>query len=152
MKPGKELSGTMHAAFRRMGFKYVFDTSFSADLTIMEEGHELIHRLKNGGQMPMFTSCCPGWIKYVEEFHPDMLGNISSCKSPQQMMGALVKNYFTKVENIPQEKIFQVSVMPCTAKKFEAGREEMIEKGIADIDAVLTTRELATLIRMYHID
>ena len=152
LKPGKELSGTMHAAFRRMGFKYVFDTSFSADLTIMEEGHELINRLKNGGEMPMFTSCCPGWIKYVEQFYPDMLKNISSCKSPQQMMGALVKNYFTTVENIPKEKIFQVSVMPCTAKKFEANREEMIEKGIADIDAVLTTRELASLIRMYHID
>ena len=152
MKPGKELSGAMHAAFRRMGFKYVFDTSFTADLTIMEEGHELIDRLRSGGALPMFTSCCPGWIKYVEQFHPDMLDNLSTCKSPQQMMGALIKNYFATIENISKEKIFQVSVMPCTAKKFEAAREEMVDKGITDIDAVLTTRELASLIRLYHID
>jgi iron-only hydrogenase group A len=152
MKPGKDMTGILHAAFRRMGFKYVFDTSFAADLTIMEEGHELIDRLTNGGVLPMFTSCCPGWIKYIEQFHPDMIGNLSTCKSPQQMMGALVKSYFAKAKNIPVESIFQVSIMPCTAKKFEAGREEMLQNGVADIDAVLTTRELAALIRLNHID
>ncbi len=152
IKPGKDVAGIMHAAFRRMGFKHVFDTSFSADLTIMEEANELLERINNGGTLPLFTSCCPAWIKYVEEFHPDMIEHISSCKSPQQMLGAVIKNYFTETAGIPKEKMFHVSIMPCTAKKFEAGREEMISKGVADVDAVLTTRELAALIKLYNID
>ncbi|MBN1183023.1 MAG: iron hydrogenase small subunit [Bacteroidales bacterium] len=152
MKPGQDVAGMMHAAFRRIGFKYVFDTSFTADLTIMEEANELVDRISNKGVLPMFTSCCPAWVKYAEEFHPDILPNISSCKSPQQMMGALIKSYFAEIENIDPAKIFQVSIMPCTAKKFEAAREEMVQHGISDIDAVLTTRELASLFRLYNID
>ena len=152
MKPGQDVAGMMHAAFRRIGFKHVFDTSFSADLTIMEEANELVHRITNKGVLPMFTSCCPGWVKYAEQFHPDILPNISSCKSPQQMMGALIKSYFAEIENLDPSKIFQVSIMPCTAKKFEAAREEMVQHGISDIDAVLTTRELASLFRLYNID
>ncbi len=152
IKPGKDVAGIMHAAFRRIGFKHVFDTSFSADLTIMEEANELLERINNGGTLPLFTSCCPAWIKYVEEFYPDMIDHISSCKSPQQMLGAVVKNYFTEAAEIPKEKMFHVSIMPCTAKKFEASRQEMISKGIADVDAVLTTRELAALIKLYNIN
>lgn len=152
IKPGKDVAGKMQAAMRKIGFDYVFDTSFTADLTIMEEGHELIDRLQNGGKIPMFTSCCPGWVKFVEQFHPDMLENVSSCKSPQQMMGAVIKHFFGEQKHIQKENIYQVSVMPCTAKKFEAAREEMIQNGVADIDAVLTTRELASLFRLYNID
>jgi len=152
MRPGKDIAGIMHAAFRRMGFNFVFDTSFTADLTIIEEGNELLQRIQNNGKLPMFTSCCPGWIKYAEQFFPEMLPHISSCKSPQHMMGALIKSYFAQIKNINPDKIFHVSVMPCTAKKFEAGREEMVRQGLSDIDAVLTTRELATLIKMFSID
>lgn len=152
IKTGKDISGIMHSAFRKMGFDNVFETSFSADLTIMEEANELVHRIQNGGTLPMFTSCCPGWIKYAEEFYPDMLDYISSCKSPQQMMGAVVKNHWANTVDRSSENIFQVSVMPCTAKKFEASREDMMQEGVADIDAVLTTRELASLIKLYNID
>jgi NADH-quinone oxidoreductase subunit G/NADP-reducing hydrogenase subunit HndD len=130
----------------------VFDTSFSADLTIMEEASERVHRVQTGGTLPMVTSCCPGWVKYAEEFQHDMLPNLSSCKSPQQMMGAIIKSYFAETEGIAPEKIYSVSVMPCTAKKFEQQREEMTQNGISDVDAVLTTRELARLIRLYGID
>lgn len=152
LKPGQNIIGIMNAALRRIGFDYVFDTSFSADLTIMEEASELVHRVKNGGVLPMVTSCCPGWVKFAEEFHNDMLGNLSSCKSPQQMMGAIIKSYFAQSEGIDPEKIYSVSVMPCTAKKFEQQREEMTQNGISDVDAVLTTRELARLIRLHGID
>ena len=150
--PGRDVLGTMTAALRRLGFNRVFDTGFTADLTIMEEGSELVHRLKNGGRLPMMTSCSPGWIKFVETFYPDLIGNLSTCKSPQQMMGAVIKAFYAQREGIDPAKIYSVSVMPCTAKKFEAGRPEMAHDGLADIDAVLTTRELAKLIRMRGLD
>ena len=142
----------MTAALRRLGFDRVFDTGFTADLTIMEEASELVHRLKNGGTLPMLTSCSPGWIKFVETFYPDFIDNLSTCKSPQQMMGAVIKSYFAEREGIDPQKIFSVSIMPCTAKKFEAGRPEMGRDGVADVDAVLTTRELAQMIRMRGLD
>lgn len=151
-KAGQNIIGIMNAALRRIGFDFVFDTSFSADLTIMEEASELVHRVQTGGTLPMVTSCCPGWVKYAEEFQHDLLPNLSSCKSPQQMMGAIIKSYFAETEGIAPEKIYSVSVMPCTAKKFEQQREEMTQNGISDVDAVLTTRELARLIRLYGID
>lgn len=149
---GKNMIGVLNAALRRMGFNFVFDTSFSADLTIMEEASELVHRVTTGGSLPMITSCCPGWVKYAEEFQHDMIDNLSTCKSPQQMMGAIIKSYFAETESIPPEDIYSVSVMPCTAKKFEQQREEMSHNGISDVDAVLTTRELARMIRLYGID
>jgi len=149
---GTDVIGAMTTALRRLGFARVFDTGFTADLTIMEEGSELVHRLTNGGQLPMLTSCSPGWIKFVETYYPDFMGNLSTCKSPQQMMGAVIKTYFAEREGIDPANIFSVSVMPCTAKKFEAGRPEMGRGGVADIDAVLTTRELAELIRMHGLN
>ncbi len=149
---GTDVNGVMTAAMRKMGFKAVFDTSFSADLTIMEEASELAHRVKNGGVLPMFTSCSPGWIKFIETFYPDMLPHLSTCKSPQQMLGALVKAHYAKKKGINPGKIFSVSVMPCTAKKFEVTRPEMGRGGYADIDAVVTTREFAQLLRIYGID
>lgn len=152
IKPGTDIAGMMVAAFRRIGFKKVFDTSYTADLTIMEEASELVHRVKTGGTLPMMTSCSPGWIKYVEQFYPEFIDNLSTCKSPQQMMGALIKSYFAEKEGIDPAKIFSVSVMPCTAKKFEAGRPEMGRNNIFDIDAVLTTREMARMIKMHGID
>jgi iron-only hydrogenase group A len=148
LKAGMDIDGVMTAALRKLGFDRVFDTSFSADLTIMEEASELVHRIKNGGALPMMTSCSPGWIKYVEEFYPEMIPNLSSCKSPQQMMGAVIKNFWAKREDIDTSKVFSVSIMPCTAKKFEAARSEMSANGVADVDAVLTTRELARFIRL----
>ena len=152
MKPGTDINGIMNAALRKIGFDKVFDTTFSADLTIMEESAELIDRVSNGGVLPMFTSCCPGWVKYAEEFATDFLPNLSSCKSPQQMLGAVIKSYFAENVNIKPENIYSVSIMPCTAKKFEAQREEMTRNGVTDVDAVLTTREFAQLIRLYGID
>ncbi|NLW86917.1 MAG: 4Fe-4S binding protein [Planctomycetes bacterium] len=152
IKPGKDICGAMTGALRQLGFRYVFDTAFSADLTIMEEATELAGRIQNGGVLPMFTSCSPGWIKFVEEFYPDFIPNLSTCKSPQQMLGAVIKNYFAKREDIDPRNIFSVSIMPCTAKKFEAQRPEMLESGVPDIDAVLTTRELARLIRLRGLD
>lgn len=149
---GQNMVGLMNAALRRMGFNFVFDTSFSADLTIMEEASELVQRVTTGGTLPMITSCCPGWVKYAEEFQHDMIDHLSTCKSPQQMMGAIIKSYFAETENIAPENIYSVSVMPCTAKKFEQQREEMSHNGISDVDAVLTTRELARIIRLYGID
>ncbi len=152
MQAGTDINGIMNAALRKMGFDYVFDTSFTADLTIMEESEELIQRIVNGGKLPMVTSCCPGWVKYAEEFAPDFLENLSSCKSPQQMMGAVIKSHFADKSQIAPSKIYSVSIMPCTAKKFEAQREEMTTKGITDVDAVLTTREFAQFIKMHGID
>ncbi|MEI6765166.1 MAG: NADH-dependent [FeFe] hydrogenase, group A6 [Bacteroidota bacterium] len=152
LEPGKDINGIMNAALRKVGFNKVFDTSFAADLTIMEEASELIDRIVKKKPLPMFTSCCPAWVKYVEEFWPAMIPNLSTCKSPQQMMGSVIKNYYSRMEDIAPSKIFSVAVMPCTAKKFEAQREEMSTDGIQDVDAVLTTRELAKLIRVFGID
>jgi len=152
IKPGKDVAGVMTAAFRAVGFDKVFDTSFSADLTIMEEGSELVDRIVNGGKLPMMTSCSPGWIKFVEQFYPEFLENISSCKSPQQMLGALIKGFYPEKAGIDPKSIYSVSVMPCTAKKFEATRPEMAQNGMPDVDAVLTTREMAKLIKMSGID
>lgn len=149
---GTDCDGIMVAALRRLGFDRVFDTSFTADLTIMEEGSELVQRIKTGGKLPMLTSCSPGWIKFAEQYYPDFLENISTCKSPQQMMGAIIKSFFAERADIDPSKIFSVSIMPCTAKKFEAGRAEMMHEHYADVDAVLTTRELARLIRMRGLD
>jgi NADP-reducing hydrogenase subunit HndD len=139
--------GKMVAALRRLGFDKVFDTNFSADLTILEEGTELITRVKNGGKLPLITSCSPGWIKYCETYFPDFLDNLSTCKSPQQMFGATLKSWWAKKNNIDPKNIVSVSIMPCTAKKFEVGREEMSVDGFADVDYALTTRELVKMIK-----
>jgi NADH-quinone oxidoreductase subunit G/NADP-reducing hydrogenase subunit HndD len=152
MAPGQDVDGKMVAALRRIGFKRVFDTSFTADLTIMEEGSELAHRIKTGGVLPMLTSCSPGWIKYVEQFYPDFLPNVSTCKSPQQMMGAIIKNFWAQRESMDPSDVVSVSIMPCTAKKFECGREEMGHEYVPDVDYVLTTRELGELLRMFGVD
>ena len=130
MPPGTDVVGAMTAALRRLGFDRVFDTGFTADLTIMEEGSELVHRLTHGGRLPMLTSCSPGWIKFVETYYPDFIDNLSTCKSPQQMMGAVIKSYFAEREGIDPARIYSVSIMPCTAKKFEAGRPEMGRDGL----------------------
>ncbi|MEL7566376.1 MAG: NADH-dependent [FeFe] hydrogenase, group A6 [Dehalobacterium sp.] len=135
------------AALRRIGFDYVLHTNFTADLTILEEGNELIKRLKEGGTLPMVTSCSPGWINFCETFYPDLLNNLSTCKSPQQMFGALVKTYWAEKMGIDPKKIYSVSIMPCTAKKYEAARPEMNSSGCQDVDLVLTTRELGRLFR-----
>lgn len=152
MEPGKDVNGILNAALRKIGFDYVFDTSMSADLTIMEESAELIERVKKGENLPLITSCCPAWIKFAEEFYPDFLPRISTCKSPQQMMGAVIKSCWAEHTGIAPENIFSVSIMPCTAKKFEGHREEMMQKGLPDVDAVITTRELASFIYMYGVD
>ncbi len=152
-RPGTDIDGALTAALRRLGFRRVFDTAFTADLTIMEEASELVERLSSsGGPLPMLTSCSPGWIKFVEQFYPDMIPHLSTCKSPQQMLGAVVKSVFAERERVDPGRIYSVAVMPCTAKKFEAGRPEMGRHGRPDIDAVLTTRELASLIRMHGLD
>jgi iron-only hydrogenase group A len=151
MAPGTDVNGLLNAALRKTGFDKIFDTTFAADLTIMEESAELIERLANGGTLPMITSCCPGWIKYAEEFASDFLPNLSTCKSPQQMLGAVLKSYYSEISGIPPEDLYVVSIMPCSAKKFEGQREEMTQKGISDIDAVLTTRELVDFFRLYGI-
>ncbi len=152
MKPGTNVQGKMVAALRQLGFDGVFDTDFSADLTIMEEGTELINRIQNGGVLPMITSCSPGWIKFIEHNFPDMLPNLSTCKSPQQMFGALAKTYYADKMGIDPKDIYSVSIMPCTAKKFEITRPDMDSSGYQDVDAVLTTRELAKLIKSAGID
>ena len=149
---GVDADGPMVTALRRLGFDHVFDTSFTADLTIMEEASELVHRVSHGGVLPMFTSCSPAWIKFVETFYPDMIPHLSSCKSPQGMMGAVIKSYWAKQNNLDPAKIFSVSIMPCTAKKFEAARPELSHNGVRDIDAVLTTRELAILLKQYNLN
>ena len=152
IEPGQDVDGKMVSALRRIGFDWIFDTSFSADLTIMEEASELAQRITQGGTLPMFTSCSPGWIKFVEQFYPDFIPNLSTCKSPQQMMGAVIKSYFAQRESIDPAQIVSVSIMPCTAKKFESGRPEMAPGHIPDVDYVLTTRELGKLLHMFGID
>ncbi len=143
---GEIVTGKTVAALRRLGFDQVFDTNFTADLTIMEESHELIHRLTQGGTLPMVTSCSPGWINYIEGVFDDLLDHLSTCKSPQQMFGALSKTYDAELKGLAPEEIFTVSIMPCTAKKYEAARPEMTTAGVREVDAVLTTRELARMI------
>lgn len=147
MEKGAQVTGKLVAALRRLGFAKVFDTDFSADLTIMEEGTELIDRIKKGKNLPLITSCSPGWIKYCEHYFPDFIDNLSTCKSPQQMFGAVAKSYYAEKMGIDPSKIFVVSIMPCTAKKFECARPEFAEAGYPDVDVVLTTRELAKMIK-----
>ena len=144
---GTGVEGKMAAALRRIGFDKVFDTDFAADLTIMEEATEFLHRVQNGGVLPMITSCSPGWIKYCEHYFPDMTENLSSCKSPQQMFGAIAKTYYAEKMGIDPKDIVSVSVMPCTAKKFEIGRDDENAAGVPDVDIAITTRELARLIK-----
>ncbi len=144
---GTDVEGKMAAALRRIGFDKVFDTNFSADLTIMEEAHEFLDRVKNGGVLPLITSCSPGWIKYCEHYFPDMTENLSSCKSPQQMFGAITKTYYAQKMGLDPKDIVCVSVMPCTAKKFEIGRDNQNAAGVPDVDIAITTRELARLIK-----
>ncbi len=144
---GTAVTGKMAAALRRLGFDKVFDTDTGADLTIMEEANELVERIKNGGKLPMITSCSPGWVKFCEHNFPDFLDNLSSCKSPHEMFGAIVKSYYAEKHGIDPKSIFMVSVMPCVAKKFEAGRPEMECGGLRDVDAVISTRELADMIK-----
>lgn len=143
---GTDVEGKLAAALRRLGFDKVFDTNFSADLTIMEEANEFLDRVQNGGKLPLITSCSPGWIKYCEHYFPDMTENLSSCKSPQQMFGAIAKSYYAEKMGIPKEKMVVVSIMPCTAKKFEIGRDDENGAGVPDVDIALTTRELARMI------
>ena len=144
---GTNVEGKMVSALRRLGFDKVFDTNFSADLTIMEEAHEFIDRVQHGGVLPMITSCSPGWIKYCEHYFPDMTENLSSCKSPQQMFGAIAKSYYADKMGLKPEDIVSVSVMPCTAKKFEIGRDDQDANGSPDVDYTITTRELARMIK-----
>ena len=146
MPIGTNVEGKMVAALRRLGFDRVFDTDFGADLTIVEEANELVERVKNGGVLPMITSCSPGWVKFCEFYYPDMLEHLSSCKSPQQMAGAVIKTYWAEKEGIDPKDIVSVSVMPCTAKKFEIGRDDQSAAGVPDVDIAITTRELARMI------
>lgn len=152
LEPGSISTGKMVAALRALGFDKVFDTDFTADLTIMEEGSEFLERLKKGGPLPLITSCSPGWIKYMEEFYPELSENVSSCKSPQQMFGALAKTFYAEKAGIDPKDIVSVSIMPCTAKKFECNRPEMSDSGYQDVDYVLTVRELARMIKEAGLD
>ena len=152
LPPGTLVTGKMLEALRRIGFDVVFDTNFGADLTIIEEGNELLKRIREGGKLPMITSCSPGWIKFIEHFYPHLLPHLSTCKSPHQMLGALAKTYYASKMELDPSKIVTVSIMPCTAKKFECDRPEMRGSGFKDVDYVLTTRELARMIKMAGID
>jgi len=147
MPIGTNVQGKLVAALRRLGFDKVFDVDFAADVTIMEEGTELLTRLQNGGKLPMITSCSPGWVKFCEYYFPEMTENLSSCKSPQQMFGALVKTYYAEKMGIDPKDLFVVSIMPCTAKKFECTRDNEAAAGVPDVDISLTTRELANMIK-----
>jgi len=152
VKSGKEMDGLLVATLRKIGFKKVFKTAFAADIMVMQIVEELVSRIEQNKNLPMFSSDCPAFIKFMEEYHPDMLHHISVSKSPQQIMGSLIKHHFSRQQKIKAEQIHSVSLMPCTAKKFEAQREENTHKGIQDVDSVLTTRELARLIRLYGLD
>ncbi|MBN2559071.1 MAG: iron hydrogenase small subunit [Clostridia bacterium] len=153
LDPGAIVTGKLVASLRALGFDKVFDTDFTADLTIIEEGHELLERINHGGVLPMLTSCSPGWINFIEQYYPELLAHLSSCKSPQQMFGALAKGYYAEKIGKKPEDIFSVSIMPCTAKKFEAVRDEMsIDGKNPDVDVVLTTRELGKMLRQAGVD
>lgn len=153
LPPGSVSTGKIYTALRRLGAAYVHDTNFAADLTIMEEGYELVRRLTSGGVLPQFTSCCPGWVNYCEEYYPDLLDNLSTAKSPMQMQGPMTKTYFAKNRKLDPSKIYLVAIMPCTAKKYEIVKDDsMRSSGYQDTDLVLTTRELARLIRRAGID
>ena len=152
MPIGTNVTGKMVSALKRLGFDKVFDTNTGADVTIMEEANEFIQRVQKGGTLPMITSCSPGWIKYIEMNYPELLPHLSTCKSPHQMFGALIKSYFAEKEGIDPSKIYMVSVMPCVAKKFESQREEMKVGELRDVDNVITTRELARMIKQAGIE
>lgn len=149
---GTDVTGKLVTGLKRLGFKKVFDTNFAADLTIIEEGNELIDRIKNNKKLPMFTSCCPGWVKYIEQNKPQLLEHVSTCKSPHEMEGAVLKTYYAEKMGIDPSDVFVVSIMPCTVKKFESGRPELTEEHKQDVDAVLTTRELVRFFNMSGID
>ena len=154
---GTSVTGKMAAAIRALGVNDVFDTNWAADLTIMEEGTEFLHRAEDvlsgkGAVLPMITSCSPGWIKYIESYFPQLIPNLSTCKSPHMMLGALTKTFYAEAINVAPEKMYTVSIMPCTAKKFEIAREEMVNRGVPNVDAVLTTRELGQMIKQAGID
>ena len=151
MPIGTNVTGKMVTALKRLGFDKVFDTNTGADFTIMEEAHEFVERFKENDNMPMITSCCPAWVRYIEINYPELIPHLSSCKSPHQMLGALIKTYYAKKENIDPEKIFVVSVMPCIAKKYERQRKELSNNGLFDVDCVITTRELARMIKYANI-
>ena len=152
MPIGTNVTGKMVSALKRIGFEKVFDTNTGADFTIMEEANEFVQRFTKNDTLPMITSCSPGWVKYIETNYPELLGHLSSCKSPHEMFGAILKSYYAEKEGIDPEKIYVVSIMPCIAKKFERQREELKNNGYYNVDAVLTTRELARMIQQYHID
>ena len=152
MEPGTVVTGKMVTALRNLGFDYVFDTDFAADLTTMEEASEVVHRLQNGGRLPILTSCCPSWVKFIEHNFGDMLDMPSSCKSPHEMFGSIVKTYFAEKKNINPEDIVVVSIMPCVAKKYESARPELGGNGYSDVDHVITTRELASMIKDFSMD
>ena len=152
MAPGSVVTGKLAAALRRVGFDRVVDTDFAADLTIMEEGSEFVKRLRGGGPLPLLTSCSPGWVKFMEHNWPELLPNLSTCKSPHEMLGAVVKGCWAPGAGIDPATVFVVSVMPCTAKKYEAGRPELGDGAIGDVDAVLTTREAGRLLRLFGVD
>lgn len=149
---GSDVTGKLVSGLRRLGFKKVFDTNFAADLTIWEEAHELINRIQNGGTLPMFTSCCPGWVKYLEQNYGDLIGHVSSCKSPHEMLGAVTKSFYAKKMGIDPEDIHVTSIMPCTVKKFESERPELADESMSDVDSVLTTRELVRFFNLNGID
>ena len=152
MPIGTNVKGKMVTALKKLGFDKVFDTNTGADFTIMEEANEFIDRIEDGGTLPMITSCCPAWVRFAEKNYPDQLEHLSSCKSPHQMFGAVIKSYYARKFNIDPSKIFVVSVMPCIAKKYECTREEMEEDGLRDVDAVITTRELSRMIKQANIE
>jgi len=152
LKPGKDVNGMLNAILHKIGFDKVFETAFGVDLAINELAAELLNRMKKGNSLPMLSGDCPAWVKYLEQVNPEMLPLLTTCKSPQQMTGAISKSFYAETRQIEPEKIVMVSVMPCTAKKFEAQREEMIQKGIADVDIVITTRELSRMIRLHGIN
>lgn len=151
MEPGSVVTGKMVSALKNLGFDYVFDTTFAADLTTIEEAAELVHRLKHGGKLPILTSCCPSWVKFIEHNFGDMLDIPSTCKSPHEMFGSIAKTYFAQKNNIPREDIVVVSIMPCVAKKYESARPELGGEGYSDVDHVITTRELASMIKDFSI-
>jgi iron-only hydrogenase group A len=147
MPAGESVTGKMAAALRRLGFNQVLDTNFTADVTILEEGTELIDRIKNGGKLPMFSSCCPAWVKFIEHQYPEQLGHVSSCRSPQEMFGALAKTYLAEKLGVDPKNMVCVSIMPCLAKKFETNRDELKDGGLQYVDFSLSTRELAAMIK-----